>query len=72
MAGNLVFAVSDDSINLDDGWQTSAPLVSNTLPISLLWLQQTMIKGNWQNDATNRHRAPPANSTAAPKNHAIP
>ena len=58
MAGNMVFAVSEDSINFDNGWQTSAPLVSNTLPIVLLWLQQTMIKGDWQNDAILRSNKP--------------
>ena len=58
MAGNLVFSVSEDSVNFDNGWQTSAPLVSNTLPIVLLWLQQTMIKGNWQNDAILRSSKP--------------
>lgn len=58
MAGNMVFAVSEDSVNFDNGWQTSAPLVSNALPIVLLWLQQTMIKGNWQNDAILRSNKP--------------
>ncbi|MDH5446200.1 MAG: hypothetical protein OEY52_11645 [Gammaproteobacteria bacterium] len=51
MAGNMVFAVSEDSVNFDNGWQTSAPIVSNALPIALLWLQQTLRQGNWQNDA---------------------
>lgn len=54
MAGNMVFAVSEDSINFDNGWQTSAPLVSNALPIVLLWLQQTMFRGDWQNDTVLR------------------
>lgn len=58
MAGNMVFAVNEDSINFDNGWQTSAPLVSNALPIALLWLQQTMFKGNWQNDTILRSSKP--------------
>ena len=58
MAGNMVFAVNEDSVDFSNGWQTSAPLVSNALPIVLLWLQQTMVMGNMRNDAILRSNKP--------------
>lgn len=56
MAGSMVFAVDEETADFDrpSGGQGSAGLVSNTLPIVLIWLQQTMIKGNMQNDAILR------------------
>lgn len=58
MAGNIVFAVDADTADLDNGRQASARLVSNTLPIVMLWLQQTMVQGNMQNDAILRSNKP--------------
>lgn len=56
MAGSMVFAVEQETTDFNDPseGQGSAGLVSNTLPIVLIWLQQTMIKGNMQNDAILR------------------
>lgn len=56
MAGSMVFAVDRDTADFQDGTagHGSSGLVSNTLPIVLLWLQQTMIKGNMRNDAILR------------------
>jgi len=56
MAGSMVFAVDQDTADYGKagGGQGSAGLVSNTLPVVLLWLQQTIVKGNMQNDAILR------------------
>lgn len=54
MAGSMVFAVDEDTADFGNKGQASAGLVSNALPIVLLWLQQTMVKGNMQNDAILR------------------
>lgn len=58
MAGSMVFAVDEDTADLDNGRQATAGLVSNALPIALLWLQQTMVQGNMQNDAILRSNKP--------------
>jgi len=56
MAGNRVFAVNQEAadFNRRTGNGGAAGLVSNCLPVVLVWLQQTMVRGNMQNDAILR------------------
>lgn len=54
MAGSMVFAVNEENVDFDYGRQHSASLVSDALPVVMLWLQQTMVRGNMQNDAVLR------------------
>lgn len=56
MAGNIVFAVNQEvaDFNRQTGNSGSPGLVSNCLPMVLVWLQQTMVRGNMQNDAILR------------------
>lgn len=56
MAGDMVFAVTQDAadFNRRTGNSGSTGLVSNCLPMVLVWLQQTMARGNMQNDAILR------------------
>ncbi len=56
MAGNKVFAVNQEAadFNRQTGNNRSSGLVSNCLPVVLIWLQQTMVRGNMQNDAVLR------------------
>jgi len=56
MAGNMVFAVNQEvtDFNRQTGNSGTAGLVSNCLPMVLVWLQQTMVRGNMQNDAILR------------------
>lgn len=56
MAGNRVFAVNQEAAdyNHQTGNSGSARIVSNCLPVALIWLQQTMVRGNMQDDAVLR------------------
>jgi len=56
MAGNMVFAVNQEAadFNRQVGNSGTSGLVSNCLPVVMLWLQQTMVHGNMQNDAILR------------------
>ena len=56
MAGNMVFAVNQEAaeFNRKPGNNGTAGLVTNCLPVVLVWLQQTMVRGNMQNDAVLR------------------
>ncbi len=60
MVGNRVFTVNQEAAEFSrqTGNNRSSGLVSNCLPIVLVWLQQTMVRGNMQNDAVLRSNNP--------------
>lgn len=54
MAGNMVFAVSDEYIDSRVGGQRTASLINESLPLVMIWLQQTMVRGDMSNDSVLR------------------